>query len=120
MVRDLPHIRTVFFFVGVFLRNLSETAVEYGHLVLELETQLRVVVVSPVLRFGRVRRFQRYGFVTVFLRYLHPAIPAAMLDVAAPENDQSGREFLLVRDEGHCPTPRDFCAESVQIFSASH
>jgi hypothetical protein len=91
--------------------------------VLDAEAQLGVFVERLLTRFDNIggREGDRLVARAVFCpRKPHAAKPPAVLDVAAPEDDQSVLEFFGVDHEGHRGLPRDFCELPVYVNTASY
>jgi hypothetical protein len=100
--------------VGVFERDLFEGLPEDWNVVLQAEAQVGVVFERLVLCFSQALDFQSDGLVAVHPGDLHTAIPFAVLDVAAPEEDQVVFELRDIGEE--CHVELRFCAGSVQIW----
>lgn len=83
----------------------SGARVRDGHIVLDAEAKGGIIVERSLLGGIDVRSFQANRFVPVRLGQLDAAIPVAMLNVAAAENDEPGLQLLEVEKEGYGWTP---------------
>ena len=88
---------------------------------LDAEADVCILIEGPLPRRFFIRGLKRNRLVAVSL-WLHAAVPHPMIHVAATEDNQARFEFLFVGDKRHVRllSLNPFCADSVQISSASH
>ena len=79
----------------------GSAALFYRDIVLDAETDVRVMVKGLITSFIDVRCLQGNRFVSVFLGHLDPAIPVSVLHISSAEDDEAGFEFLDIGEERH-------------------
>lgn len=78
-------------------RYLAKRVIEDGNVMLDTEANVSILIKGSLLRYAQIGGLERDRLVAICLRHLQAAIPHAMVDVAAPEDDQT--RFELFRPE---------------------
>jgi len=108
MEADLTNIRTVFLEVRKLLRHLCKGAIKNRHFMLDLKTQFHFLIECTLRSGNFIGRFQTNGLIPIraqssFSRNSHPAIPHAVLNISATENNKAVFEdfgIFLETNEG--------------------
>jgi hypothetical protein len=111
---DLADFRPLLRLRQEILGDGAEGPVEDRHVVLDAETEVGVLIERALIGGIDIGGLKAECLVTIRLRLLDAAVPVAVLDVAAPKDDQARLELLGVENEGHggAPPVQDLCRSS--------